>query len=142
MQITFKRFSVIAGFAVLLIILIGNGLVTRRQVGAQIATEARLGDARRMLLELEKTESLVKDAEAAQRGFLYTGDPSYLAPYDQAKAEIDSHFSQLMRLTADRPQEQSSIIELHAVEQVKMSEIEQTLALYRAGKADDARELV
>jgi hypothetical protein len=33
MQNTFKRFSVIAGFAVLLAVLVGNGFLTRRQVG-------------------------------------------------------------------------------------------------------------
>ena len=142
MQITFKRFSVLAGFAVLLIVLIGNGLLTRRQVGAQIATETRLADSRRMLLELERTESLLKDAETGQRGFLYTGDARYLAPYEEANAQIDSHFRELMRLTADSPQEQSSIFELHALEQVKMSELSQTIALYREGKADDARALV
>ena len=88
----FKRFSVIAGFAVLLIILIGNGLVTRRQVGEQIASEQRLADSRHMMLELEKIESLLKDAETGQRGFLYTGDPRYLSPYEKANADIDRAF--------------------------------------------------
>lgn len=142
MPTTFKRFSVIAGFAVLLIVLIGNGLFTRREVDEQIASEARLGDSRRLLVELEKTESLLNDAESSQRGFLYTGDPRYLTPYLQAKAQIDSHFDELMRLTAGSPSEQSSIVELRALEQVKMSEIDQTLALYGAGKPDDARGLV
>src|SRR3954453_16531306 len=142
MRGNFKRFSVIAGFAVLLVILIGNGLVTRRQVGEQIASEQRLADSRRMMLELEKTESLLKDAETSQRGFLYTGDPRYLSPYDKAGAELDSHFDALMQLTADDPPEQSLIVELRAIEQVKMTEIAQSLELYGTGKADEARELV
>src|SRR5262249_36619165 len=142
MQNTFKRFSVIAGFAILLIVLIGNGFLTRRQVGAQIATEGRLADSRRLILELEKTESLLKDAETGQRGFLYTGDARYLVPYDAAAKEIDSQFDRLMRMTAGNPQQQASIIELRALEQVKRGEIEQTIALYRAGKADEARALV
>ena len=142
MQNTFKRFSVITGFAVLLIVLIGNGFVTRRRVRAQIATEERLADSRRLLLELEKTESLLKGAETGQRGFLYTGDPRYLLPYDVATKEIGSHFSELMRMSAANPQQQASIVELRALEQVKMSEVAQTIALYRAGKADDARALV
>jgi PAS domain S-box-containing protein len=142
MQNRFKRFSIIAGFAALLIVLIGNGLFTRREVGAQIESQNRLADSRRLLLELEKTESLLKDAETGQRGFLYTGDPRYLAPYDQARREIDSQFNELMRLTDSRPHEQSSIVELRALEQVKMSELQQTIDLYRAGKPDLARGLV
>ena len=73
MQTNFKRISVIGSFAILLIVLVGNGFLTRREVVAQIAMEARLADSRRMLLELEKAESLLKDAETGQRGFLYTG---------------------------------------------------------------------
>ena len=142
MQSTFKRFSVISGFAVLLIVLIGNGYVTRREVRAQFATEGRLAESRRLMLELEMTESLLKDAETGQRGYLYTGDPRYLASYDLAQKQIDPHFAELMRMTSGDPEEQASIVELRALEQVKMSEIAQTIALYRAGKSDDARGLV
>ena len=142
MQNRFKRFSIIAGFAALLIVLIGNGFLTRRQVGAQIESQNRLGDSRRFLLELEKTESLLKDAETGQRGFLYTGDPRYLLPYEQARAQIDFQFNELMRLTDSRPQQQSSVVDLRALEQVKMSELQQTIDLYRAGKSDVARGLV
>ena len=142
MQSRFKRFSVIAGFAVLLIVLIGNGLFTRREVGAQIATEGRLADSRRVRLEMETAESLLKDAEAGQRGYLYTGDSRYLAPYNEARTEIDSHFEELSRLTAGNAEEQAAIIELHALEQVKMGEMAQTIGLYQADKADDARALV
>ena len=142
MQNTFKRFSVIAAFAVLLIVLIGNGLLTRRQVGRQIASERGVADSRHMLLELEKAESLLKDAETSQRGFLYTGDPRYLIPYNEAKASIDAHFSALMRLAAGDPQKQATMLELQALEQVKMNEMAETLKMYGAGHADDARALV
>ena len=142
MQNKFKRFSVIAGFTVLLIVLIGNGFLTRREVGAQFATEGRLAESRRLLLELEKAESLLKDAETGQRGFLYTGDPRYLAPYDLAASQIDAHFAELMRMTAENPQQQASVVELRALEQTKMEEIAETIALYREDKPDDARGLV
>ena len=52
------------------------------------------------LLELSQTESLVKDAETGQRGFLYTGDPKYLAPYDLAVGEVTGHIDRLAELTA------------------------------------------
>jgi PAS domain S-box-containing protein len=142
MQNRLKRFSVIAGFAILLIVLIGNGLLTRREVRAQFATEGRLAESRRLMLELEKAESLLKDAETGQRGFLYTGDPRYLAPYNSARTEIQHHIAELMRMTAGDPQEQSSVVELQALEQAKLDELEQTIALYRAGKADEARGVV
>jgi PAS domain S-box-containing protein len=142
MRTTFKRFSVITGFAVLLILLIGNGLMTRRQVGAQIAMERSVADARHTLLELERTESLLKDAETSQRGFLYTGDPRYLGPYNHAKAEMNPQFAGLMQLTAGDEQKQSYVVQLQALAQVKMTEIAQTLEMYNSGHAEDARALV
>ena len=56
--------------------------------------------------------------------------------------QIDSHLDRLMQLTAGDPQQQSSVVELRALEQIKMEEIAQTIALCREGKEDDARTLV
>jgi PAS domain S-box-containing protein len=94
------------------------------------------------MLELEKAESLLKDAETGQRGFLYTGDPRYLAPYELARTHIDAHFAELTRMTTGDARQQTFVVELRALEQVKMDEIAQTIALYREGKPDDARGLV
>lgn len=142
MQTTFKRFSVIAGFAVLLILLIGNGLLTRREVGAQIASQKRLSESHRTMLELERTESLLKDAETGQRGFLYTGDPRYLTPYNFAHTQLDSHLDELMKLTDGRPHDQASIAELRSLKDAKIKEMDETIALYLAGKPDEARSVV
>ena len=142
MQTTFKRFSVIAGFAVLLALLIGNGLLTRREVGAQITNQQRLSDSHHIMLELEKTESLLKDGETGQRGFLYSGDPRYLTPYNQARTQIDAHFDELMRLTSGRPHDQSLIVQLRTLKDAKMKEMAETIALYLAGKSDEARSVV
>ncbi len=142
MQTTFKRFSVIAGFAVLLIMLIGNGLLTRREVGAQIASQKRLSESHRTMLELERTESLLKDAETGQRGFLYTGDPRYLTPYNQVHTHLDTHLNELMRLTDGRPHDQASIAQLRSLKDAKMKELDETIALYLAGKPDEARSVV
>jgi PAS domain S-box-containing protein len=142
MQTTFKRFSVFAGFALLLILLIGNGLLTRREVGAQMANQERLSESHRMLLELEKTESLLKDAETGQRGFLFAGDPRYLAPYNKARTQIDAHLDELMRLNSGRPHDQSLIVQLRMLKDAKMKELAETIALYLAGKSDEARSVV
>ena len=142
MQTTFKRFSVIAGFAVLLILLIGNGLLTRREVGAQITNQKRLNESHRTILELERTESLLKDAETGQRGFLYTGDPRYLTPYNLAHGQLDAHLDELIRLTNGRPHDQASVALLRTLKDAKVKEMDETIALYLAGKPDEARSVV
>ena len=132
MQTFLKRFSVVIGFAILVVVLIANTVVTRRQLSVQVKNDFLANHARQVLLELEEAESMLKDAETGQRGFLYTGDPRYLAPYDLAARAIDAHLAALMQMTAGDPQKQESVVELRALEQTKMAELEQTIALYRA----------
>ncbi|HEY5212641.1 MAG TPA: CHASE3 domain-containing protein, partial [Acidobacteriaceae bacterium] len=80
MQTFHKRFSVITGFVLLMIVLVANAIITRRQLDVQLYNQALLARTRQVLFELSQTESLLKDAETGQRGYLYTGDPKYLAP--------------------------------------------------------------
>jgi CHASE3 domain sensor protein len=60
------------------------------------------------VLELLQAMLLVlKDVEASSRGYVITGDRSYLKPYDLAVAAVDVHLMRLKRLTAndgDQPQ--------------------------------------
>jgi PAS domain S-box-containing protein len=137
-----KKFSVLAGFAVLAIVLIVNGFVTRRQVSIQVSNNYRVIHTRQVLFELEQTESILKDAETGQRGFLYTGDSKYLRPYNDARTQIASHIDSLTRLTSDDPRQQAWIAELRGLVHDKLAELDKTVTLYQAGQRDAARTIV
>jgi PAS domain S-box-containing protein len=142
MQTVYKRLSVITGFGLLLVLLIANAIVTRRQVGLQVQNQGRLAQSRQVLYELTETESLLKDAETGQRGFLYTGDSKYLTPYTQSAGEVQLHIDALAQLTADNPEARARIPVLRDLAQKKIDELAGTIALYKAGKADEAKERV
>ena len=142
MQAFYKRFSVIAGFFVLLIVLVANAFVLRRQLSVQIADQDWVAHTRQVLFELSQTESLLKDAETGQRGFLYTGDPKYLAPYDLAVTEIGPHLQTLARLTADSLRQKARVPELTSLVHQKLRELAETISLYKSGRADEAKALV
>jgi PAS domain S-box-containing protein len=137
-----RRFSVITGFVLLLVVLIANAFITRRQLGIQIADQEWTAHSRVVLYELAQTESLLKDAETGQRGFLYTGDSKYLAPYSLAAGQVDSHIDNLAQLTADNPKQQVRIPVLRNLAHAKLAELAQTISLYRAGKPEEAKALV
>jgi PAS domain S-box-containing protein len=141
MQTAYKRLSVITGFGLLLLLIL-NALITRRQFGEQVESQAWVAHSRLVLYDLSQTESLLKDAETGQRGFLYTGDPKYLTPYTQAVNQVQSHLDQLARLTVDNPSEQVRVEALRDLTQKKMAELAQTLSLYKSGKFDEAKNLV
>ena len=48
-----------------------------------------------------RLERLVIDTETGQRGFVISGDPRFLAPLDQARAQIPDDFARLRRLAAE-----------------------------------------
>jgi PAS domain S-box-containing protein len=142
MQTSYKRFSVIAGFAVLLMVLLANGWVTRRQLGVQLTNQSRVQHTHDVLVELYATQSLLVDAETGQRGYLYTGDAKYLEPYNLAVGQVESHIDQYARLTADNAQEQADIPTLRSLVHAKLDELAQTISLYQAGRPDEAKTRV
>src|SRR5579871_2805701 len=132
MQTLLQRFRVIAGFALLIVLLTGNALLTKRQRDVQVTNERWVLHTRQVLYELQQTESLLLDAETGQRGYLLTGRPNYLAPYNRAIAEVDQHLANLHRLTTDNPAEQANADQLGKLADDKLKELADTIALYRA----------
>ncbi len=53
--------------------------------------------ARETLLHAEQVLSLLKDLEVGQRGYLLTGDPAFLKPYQDARAQLAAAQSTLRR---------------------------------------------
>jgi PAS domain S-box-containing protein len=142
MQHIYKRFSVMIGLLSLLGLLIANAILTRHQLSVQIDDQVWVQHTQQVLLQISQTQTFIDDAETGQRGYLYTGDPRYLPPYDRAVIELQPHIQQLQRLTADNPREQESIASLQTLSQAKLSELAQTILLYQEGHADAAKTLV
>ena len=142
MHILSRRFSVITGFGLLLLLLLLNAFIIRRQLGVQIDDQRGVTHTRKVLLELVQIESLLKDAETGQRGFLYTGDQKYLAPYNAAASQVEPHIDTLSQLTADDAAQQSRIPQLKNLAQQKLEELAETIFLYRSGKTVEAKALV
>ncbi len=142
MQSLHRRFSVITGFGLLLIVLVANAIITKRQLGTQVENQLWLSRSRLVLFELAQTESLLKDAETGQRGFLYTGDPKYLASYNLAIGRVGPSIDKVAQLTASNPRQQGRTPTLRNLAQSKLKERAQTIALYRSGEPEKAKALV
>ena len=68
-----------------------------------------------VLSSLELLLATATDSETAERGYVITGDESYLEPYRQAAAAVDGETKHLRALTADNPAQQQrldSVVEL------------------------------
>lgn len=143
MQLAYKRFSVIAGFAVLLVLLFVGTALTRQKVAVLKSNQFWVEHTQQVLLEITTIESLLKDDESGQRGFLYTGgDERYLQSYDSAVKEIDSHINKLGELTADNPRQQARLPMLRRLAHEKLDELDHTILLFREDQPEEARAIV
>ena len=142
MKTSVKRFSVVIGFLAFVVLLAVNAVVIRHGVEAQVNAHYWIEHTQQVLLELSRIDSLLTQAESGQRGFLYTGNEQYLAPYNQARAEIESHINRVAQLTADNPVQQPRLPQLRQLAQHKLSAMAETIRIYRTGDVAGAQTLV
>ncbi len=84
----------------------------------------------------------VTDAETGQRGYLITGDETYLRPYTTTVTGIDAQFTQLRALTASDPVQQQPITALDQKVQETLAELRQTIDVRRDRGFAAAQQLV
>jgi PAS domain S-box-containing protein len=137
-----KRLGVITGFLIILALLAINTAILRHQLAVQVGNQEWFSHSRRVVQELRNTESLVKDAETGQRGYLYTGKLDYLAPYNLAVGQIDSHLDHLTVEIGDNSRQQIQVANLRVLIHQKLAELAQTISLYQSGDTAGAKALV
>jgi PAS domain S-box-containing protein len=139
---TLRKVSVVAGFTLLVLLLIANALITTRKLSVQVTDQERVNHTGEVLSALKETELLLVGAETGQRGYLLTGESKYLTPYNNAVAQIDDQIQTLSRLTSDNPVEQTNVADLGIFAHQKLDELNETILLARAGNIDQAKAIV
>lgn len=88
------------------------------------------------------TLGAMQDAETGQRGYLLTGDSTYLDPYLAARTRLTEDTLSLRSLTRDNALQQARLDILGSLVQRKMAELEETLAMRHAGEMRAAQDIV
>jgi signal transduction histidine kinase/DNA-binding response OmpR family regulator/CHASE3 domain sensor protein len=86
--------------------------------------------------------SILKDAETGQRGFLLTGEESFLEPYNGAKAEAVLLLDTLQRETADNSVQQVNINKLREIIEGRLNVLEKTIGIKKAGGSVSVGDLL
>lgn len=76
------------------------------------------------------------DAETGERGYLITGDTSYLDPFRGSSFEAAERLTELRRLTADNPEQQFRLDTLEQLEKKRFAMLDDRIQL-RASKGFD-----
>jgi signal transduction histidine kinase len=134
-----QRFGAVLGPTVLVITfgaLAYWGAVRERR------SRAAVTESYRVIEELQLMVTRLVDAETGQRGYLLTNRDSYLQPYSRAKSDVQQHLIRLRTLTSNSPSQQARLDSLSMVVGAKFEELEETIAIRRAGRLDEALAVV
>ena len=84
----------------------------------------------------------LQDAETGARGFLITGNESYLEPFHHGRDSAGIELSVLRSLTSDNERQQRLLVQLTPIVARRLARLDSTIVLRRAGDADGAADLV
>src|SRR5712672_3433562 len=105
---TFKN-KILGGFGTALVILIVVAAVSVRSMVKNAEDRAWVTHTYVVLEKLDAVLSNLIDAETGQRGYIITGEASYLEPYNDARAHVNQNLAELRTLTADNPTQQHAL---------------------------------
>jgi signal transduction histidine kinase len=86
--------------------------------------------------QVNRLLQLVLDAETGSRGFLLTGDPRYLEPYDAAVAAIGQSLDTLRKAYAPEAPESTTLSQLTRSVQRKLAEMDLSVRMRKQGNEE------
>jgi PAS domain S-box-containing protein len=140
MQLNFNR-NLQIGYGISILMLIIVGFISYRTVHQLLDSNQSVSHSNLIIQKLEKTISVMKDAETGQRGFLLTNRKQFLEPYNGAYQQANELVNQAALLTKDNPVQQRNMMEIHRILQQRMTILQALIALRQQGKAVTATDL-
>ncbi len=134
--------KILLGFAISMMSLFIVGLTGYRTTQNLVETADWVAHTHEVKTLIESVVSQLKDSETGQRGYLLTGNPSYLEPYESGKSLIDTNLSRLRYLTVDNPMQQVRIGQIMMLANEKLKELKETVDLYKAGNRTGAFDVL
>lgn len=130
MQVAHKKWPWLGGATLLMIVLSALTLVLFRQNDEaehwRSHTYIVLSQAQQMLSDM-------KDAETGERGYLLTGDETYLEPYLAVRDRFVGQVEQLRQLTQDNPVQQQRLRLLISLAEREMAHLRVVIDMRRQG---------
>src|ERR1019366_1446819 len=82
------------------------------------------------------------DSQTGQRGYIITGDESFLEPYQAAGTAIATTVDELRELTSDNPAQQKRIGQAEPLIAAKLAELKRTIEMRRNRDIEQATKTI
>ena len=132
----------IAGFGLSALTLVLVAVVSYRNANLLIENNALVEHTHQVRLELADLMSEMKDSETGDRGYVITGDESYLEPYKNAIDAVPATLADIRNLAADSPAQQQRLAAIASEIDAKLAIDKQHIDLRRTQGFDAAVKAV
>jgi CheY-like chemotaxis protein len=130
------------GFVVAVAAVAFIALLTYRSLETRSMAAKRVTHTLQVMDQLETILSLTKDAETGQRGYLLTGEDTYLEPFSDAKLQLPDELHKAYDLVEGDPVQLQRLKNLEQEVKDKLLELDQTIALRQKGETSAALSVV
>ncbi len=100
------------GFGLSLLILIITSVASFSSISNLLDGSKWVDHTDSVIIKLDNTLSVLRDAESGPRGFLLTGDSTYLRSYNTVAGRISVILDSIREMTSDNPVQQKNIADL------------------------------
>ena len=134
--------QIFLGFLIVVISITISIVISHNNSNKIIESEGWVIHTHEVLTELANIEARLLDLETGQRGYLITGKPSYLEPFNSSLAIIYSELKALREKTSDNVRQTERIDRLKLTIDKKIDELKQTIELRKLIGFEAAKEIV
>ncbi|WP_312136470.1 response regulator [Brevundimonas sp.] len=130
------------GLAIVLAFFCATSLIAYMNIQVLRTNNQQIMHTHRVIVGIDGLMTTMLDAETGQRGYLLTGNPSYLMPYERASQRIEERLSELADLTKDNPTQTAHLNQARSHVSIRMSELKNALQARRERGVSGAAELL
>jgi methyl-accepting chemotaxis protein len=134
--------KIAAGFALSFLLMATIGVVAYRSIHIISNTSQMVTHTHRVIERLDDVFNVLQDAEIGMRGYIITGDESFLEPYQRADTKVVAVFNDLRALVADNPAQQKRLAQAEPIIAAKLSLTKRYIEMRKAQETEAVTKLV
>lgn len=134
--------NLIFGFGASLFVLLLSSVISYLSILQLLDSQQWVEHTSQVSSSLENLISRMKDAETGQRGYLLTGEETFLEPYTGSKDDVFNFYNTAQQLTSDNKSQQNDFPLLKRLINEKFNIIERTITDKKQGRSSTISTLV
>ena len=134
--------KIASGFALSFVLMAMIGAVAYQSINTISNTNKWVVHTHHVIERLADLLNVMQDAEIGMRGYIITGDESFLEPYQKADTKILKVVNDLRALTADNSAQQKRIAQIEPIIVAKLSLTKRYIEMRKARKTETVMKVL